>query len=89
MDNSQKEAWNTHDTAHRLHETKEEIRQHLSVGATILLRSRKNIIMGSRGRKESGREREGGEKKGDRGVRNTEGQEIEQRYVAVGDGELV
>ena len=50
--------------------------------------------MGDRGKEGPGREREGGVKKGGRirygkrQERSTEGQEIEQKYVAVGDGEL-
>jgi len=51
------------------------------------------IIKGSRGWKGLGKKREGGEKEGQNQVWEemeeiTEGQEIEQRCVAMGDGEL-
>jgi hypothetical protein len=61
------------------------------VDDSVLLRRGNKIIMGGRGRKGLGREREWGGKKGagpgcGRGC--TKGQEIEQRCVTVGDGEL-
>ena len=64
------------------------------VDASVLLRRGNKIIKGSRGWEGLGRKRgEGGEKRGRirygrRWRRCTEGQEIEQRCVAMGDGEL-
>jgi hypothetical protein len=62
------------------------------VDATVLL-SRGKRIIGSRGREGSGRERGGGEKgsqfrSGRKWGRSTEGQEFENRCIAVGEGEL-
>ena len=65
-----------------------------SVDASVLLRRGNNIIKGSRGWKGPGRKRGGGGEKEESRIRYgrrwrcTEGQEIEQRYVVVGDGEL-
>jgi hypothetical protein len=62
--------------------------------APILCKSGNKIITEGRGREGPGRERGGGGNKGGkirfgkRQERSTEGQEIEQRCVAVGDGEL-
>ena len=65
-----------------------------SVNASVLLRKGNKIITGGRGMKGSGRER------GERGrsesriryrkrwERNSDGQEIEQKHVAVGNGEV-
>ena len=65
-----------------------------SVNASVLLRKGNKIITGGRGREGSGRER------GERGrsesriryrkrwERNSDGQEIEQKHVAVGNGEV-
>jgi hypothetical protein len=64
-----------------------------SVDYLVLLR-RGEIIMEDRGSQGSGMEMGGGKKEGDRikcgrrQGRSTEGQEFEQRYIAVGDGEL-
>ena len=63
------------------------------VDASVLLRMGNNTIKGSRGWEELGRKREGGGGRGrirygKRWRRCTEGQEIEQRCVAMGDGEL-
>ena len=64
------------------------------VDASVLLRRGNKIIKGSRGWEELGRKRR---RRGEKGVRIrygrrwrrcTEGQEIEQRCVAMGDGEL-
>jgi hypothetical protein len=69
------------------HKRKEDQR----VVASVLFRSKNNIIKGSRGWEGLGWKRGGGrEKRGKirNGRRCTEGQEIEQRCVAVGDGEL-
>jgi hypothetical protein len=60
---SQKEAQDTQDTTHRPYETQEERRPHQSVDSTVLLRRRKKIILGSRRREGSGRERGRGENK--------------------------
>jgi hypothetical protein len=65
------------------------------VDVSVLLRKWKKIILGSRGRDGSRRER-GEERKGKRGQDqmreetggSTEGQKFEWRYVAVGNGEL-
>jgi hypothetical protein len=46
MDNSQKEALNTHDTIHRPYENQGERRSHQSMDATVLLSRRKSIISG-------------------------------------------
>jgi hypothetical protein len=65
-----------------------------NVNASVLLRRGNKIITGGRGSKGPGRERGREGKKGSRirygrrQGRNTEGQEIEWRCVAVGDGEL-
>lgn len=64
-----------------------------SVDASVLLRRGNKIITGGRERDGLGRERGGGRKKEGSGVgrtrgRSTVGQEIEQRCVGVGDGEL-
>jgi hypothetical protein len=61
------------------------------VDVSVLLRKGDKIIKGSRGWEGLERKREGerGEESGMAGdIRCTEGQEIEQRYVAMGDGEL-
>ena len=64
------------------------------VDASVLLRRGNKIIKGSRGWEGLGRKRRGGGEKrsriryGRRWRRCTEGQEIEQRCVAMGDGEL-
>jgi hypothetical protein len=67
-----------------------------SVDASILLKRWNKIITGGRGSEGTWRERKGGEKQGGRircGRRQGRGgctlcQEIEQKYVVVGDGEL-
>ena len=62
--------------------------------ASVLFRRGNNIIKGSRERERLGRKKGGEEKKrarfryGKRWRRSTEDQEIEQRCVAMGDGEL-
>ena len=62
------------------------------VDASVLLRRGNKIIKGSRGwetlRKKSRRGKRGRTRYGRRQRRCTEGQEIEQRCVAMGDGEL-
>ena len=63
-----------------------------SIEVSVLLRRQNKILMGGRGWKELGRKRGWGEEKGGRGrfVRRQrrwkEGQETEQRYVAMGRG---
>jgi hypothetical protein len=65
-----------------------------SVDASVLLRRGNNIIMGGRGweglgrKKERREEREGRIRYGRRLGRCTEGQDIEQRLVAMGNGQL-
>jgi hypothetical protein len=65
-----------------------------SVDASVLLKRGSKIIMGGRGREGSKRIEEGEDKRGQGqvwkkiGERSTEGQEVEQRCVAIGDGEL-
>jgi len=66
-----------------------------SVDASILYRRGNKNITGGRGREEPGREKEeGGNKRrgriryGKAQERSTEGQEIEQKSIAVWDGEL-
>ena len=61
--------------------------------AIIILRRRKKIISGSRGKDGSKRERRWEEKRGQfryrrRSGRSSEGQEFERRCVAVREGEL-
>jgi hypothetical protein len=86
-----KKALNTQDITHRSYEAQEG-RQ--SVDTSVLLRRGNKIITGGREREKPGRERRvGGEKGGwircgRRQGRCTEGQEIEQRCVMMGDGEL-
>jgi hypothetical protein len=64
------------------------------VDASILHRRGNKIVTGGRGRDLGGREKRGRGKKGGRikcekgQERSIEGQEIESKYVAVGDGEL-
>jgi hypothetical protein len=63
------------------------------VEASVLLRSGNKIIKGCRGleglgRKSRGREEKRGKIRYGRKRRCTEGQEIEQRCVAMGDGKL-
>jgi hypothetical protein len=64
------------------------------VGASILHRRKNKTITGGKRREGSGRERGGGGKMGRRirywkgQERSTKGQEIEQKYVAVENGEL-
>jgi hypothetical protein len=56
------------------------------VGASVQLRGGNNIIKGRKGWEGLGRKREGRGGRTSYGRRCTEGQEIEQRYVALGDG---
>jgi hypothetical protein len=58
------------------------------VSASVLLRRVNIIIKGSRGWERFGRKRRGGKERGGDGRKYREGQEIEQRCVAMGDGEL-
>jgi hypothetical protein len=75
---------------HMKHKRKKDQR----LDASVLLRRGNNIIKGSRGweghRKKRGRRGEmmGRIRYGRRGRRCTDGQEIEQRCIAVGNGEL-
>ena len=70
-------------------------REDQSVDASVLLRRENKIITGARTSERMGRTQGVERKKRDRircdwrQRRSTEGQEIELRYVAVGDGELV
>jgi hypothetical protein len=64
------------------------------VNASVLFRRDNKLITGGRGRERIRRGSGGGAKRGyrircgRRQGRNTEGQEIEQRYISVADGEL-
>jgi hypothetical protein len=83
-----KKAQNTQNKTHRSYKAQEE-----GVDASVLLRRENKIIMGDRRREAPERERKSEVKSGERQAwkkmaRSTEGQEIEWRYITVGDGEL-